>query len=189
MMSRVDEYTRFREGLFFFVVFMATIILANYFVATIGTTCIPNGPCIIPLGFGLTTPSGVLWAGVAFTVRDLLQRRWGVKGTGGAILAGAGLSYFLAPNLALPSALAFLFSEFADMFVYTPLQRNRFYTAVICSNVVGLIVDSAMFLYLAFGSLQYLPGQVVGKFYMTLLALPLLVWLRRRDDARGWTTA
>lgn len=42
----------------------------------------------------------------------------------------------------------------------------------VCSgNVVGLIMDSALFLMLAFGSLEFLPGQVVGKAWMTLLAV------------------
>ena len=37
-----------------------------------------------------------------------------------------------------------------------------------------------LFLLLAFGSLQYLPGQIVGKAWMTLLAVAVLWLLRRR---------
>ena len=62
---------------------------------------------------------------------------------------------------ALASAAAFLFSEFADLAVYTPLERSRWLTAVAVSNVVGLIADSALFLWLAFGSLDFLAGQLV----------------------------
>lgn len=34
--------------------------------------------------------------------------------------------------------------------------------------------------YLAFGSLEFLPGQVVGKAWMTLLAMALLLTVRYR---------
>jgi hypothetical protein len=65
------------------------------------------------------------------------------------------------------------------------LQRRRFVTAVVASSLAGLVVDSAVFLYLAFGSLHFLPGQILGKLWMVLLAVPLLHWLRRRDERLG----
>ena len=48
-----------------------------------------------------------------------------------------------------------------------------------CEGVfeVGLVVDSIVFLYLAFGSLDFLLGQVLGKAWMVLLALPFVRWL------------
>ena len=33
---------------------------ANWAIANIGTTCIPDGPCLLPVGFGLDAPSGSL---------------------------------------------------------------------------------------------------------------------------------
>ncbi len=75
--------------------------------------------------------------------------------------------------------------ELADLGVYTPLQRRRLLLAVIASSVVGLIVDSVIFLQLAFGSLDFLPGQVIGKGWMVLLAIPIIVWLRQRDERIG----
>jgi hypothetical protein len=45
---------------------------------------------------------------------------------------------------------------------------------------VGLLVDSVLFLLLAFGSLDFLAGQVVGKAWMTLLALVLIAGYRQR---------
>ncbi len=42
-----------------------------------------------------------------------------------------------------------------------------------------------MFLWLAFGSLDFLPGQIVGKFWMVLLATPFVAYLRRRDERLG----
>ncbi len=50
--------------------------------------------------------------------------------------------------------------------------------------VVGAIVDSALFLWLAFGGLDFLAGQVVGKVAMIVPALPI-VWLARRRYSDG----
>jgi hypothetical protein len=46
-------------------------------------------------------------------------------------------------------------------------------------------VDSIVFLWLAFGSLDFLLGQIIGKGWMVLLSLPLVAWLRRRDARLG----
>ena len=51
---------------------------------------------------------------------------------------------------------------------------------MILSNTVGLVVDSMLFLAIAFGSQEFLAGQIVGKAWMTLLAVPLLLVVRRR---------
>ena len=50
---------------------------------------------------------------------------------------------------------------------------------------VGLVVDSLVFLWLAFGSLDFLAGQVIGKAWMVVLALPFVQALRRRDERLG----
>ena len=63
----------------------------------------------------------------------------------------------------------------------TPLQRRGLVMAVLASSVVGLVADSVLFLWLAFGSLTFLAGQVVGKAIMVLLTLPAIRWLRDRD--------
>jgi hypothetical protein len=46
--------------------------------------------------------------------------------------------------------------------------------------VVGLLVDSLLFLPLAFGSLTYLAGQLVGKTATTVIAVAVLVGTRAR---------
>ena len=80
-------------------------------------------------------------------------------------------------------------SEFADLAVYTPLARRRLITAVVLSSMAGLVVDSVVFLWLAFGSLDFLAGQVVGKAWMVLLSIPFVHYLRRRDERIGLTPA
>jgi hypothetical protein len=184
--SHGSDDRRLREGLAFLAGFALCIPAANWLIGNAGTTCIPNGPCLIPVAPGLTAPSGVLMIGLALVLRDLVQRRLGVRWVIAAIVAGAALSGALAPpRLVYASAAAFLLSELADCAVYTPLQRRRLVLAVLASSLVGLVIDSAVFLYLAFGSLEFLAGQVVGKSWMVLLSLPFIAWLRNRDQRLG----
>ncbi len=160
--------------------FAATIPAANWLIGNVGTQCIPEGPCLLPVGFGLSAPSGVLMVGGALVLRDIVHEQFGARIAIASILVGAFLSaMFAMPALAMASAAAFLLSEIADLLVYAPLRRRRLLLAVLLSGLVGSIIDSAVFLLLAFGSLDFVTGQVVGKFWMTLLALPLMVSLRR----------
>lgn len=146
--------------------YLSTIVAANWAVQHYGA---------VPVGFGLLAPAGVYFAGLAFTLRDLLHATAGRWPVIAAIAAGAGLSFAIAsPQLALASAAAFGFSELADLAVYEPLHKRRWLLAVAASNAVGLAIDSALFLWLAFGSLAYLPGQIVGKAWMTAAAVALL---------------
>lgn len=174
------------EGVIALIGFGLCIPVANWLIGHVGTFCVPNGPCLVPVAPGLMAPSGVLMIGLALVLRDLVQRRLGLGFSAVAVLAGAALSAFLAPPaLVLASAVAFLLSEFADLAVYTPLQKRRLVLAVAASGAVGLVVDSVVFLYLAFGSLDFLAGQVVGKAWMVLIALPFVQLMRRRDERLG----
>lgn len=184
------ERKRSREGLIALVGFALCIPAANWLIGNVGTVCLENGPCLIPVAPGISAPSGVLMIGLALVLRDIIQRRLGPGWALGAIVAGAVLSGMVAPpSLVFASAFAFFLSEGADMAVYTPLQKKRLMLAVVLSSIVGLLVDSVIFLYLAFGSLDFLSGQIVGKFWMVLLALPVIHWLRRRDERIGMDPA
>jgi uncharacterized PurR-regulated membrane protein YhhQ (DUF165 family) len=174
------------EGYLYLLGFGLCIPLANWMIGNAGTVCVPAGPCLIPVAPGVMAPSGVLMIGLALVLRDLVQRRLGLRWVSAAIVAGAALSALIAPPaLVYASAAAFLLSEFADLWVYTPLQKRRLVLAVLASSVVGLVVDSVVFLTLAFGSLDFLGGQVLGKAWMVLAALPFIAWLRRRDERLG----
>jgi len=184
------ERQRRREGVIFLVLFALTIPAANWLIGNVGTACIPQGPCVVPVAPGLMAPSGVTMVGVALVLRDLVQRRLGAMLSALAILCGTALSALLAPpSLVIASGIAFLLSEFADLAVYTPLAQRRLLAAVVASSAVGLVVDSIVFLWLAFGSLDFLLGQVVGKSWMVLLSIPFVAWLRRRDARVGLAPA
>ncbi len=185
-----NEKRKHIEGSIFLVLFCLTIPAANWMIGHVGTVCVPNGPCLVPVAPGILAPSGVLMVGAALVLRDLVQRRLGVEFGIGAIVVGAMISAVLAPPaLVLASAAAFLLSEFADFAVYTPLARQRLVAAVVTSSVVGLVVDSIVFLWLAFGSMEFLFGQIVGKAWMVLLAVPFVALLRRRDERLGLKAA
>lgn len=174
------------EGFVYLALFILCIPVANLLISHVGTLCVANGPCLIPVAPSLDAPSGVLMVGLALVLRDLVQRRLGKLWALGAIITGAIFSGLVAPTaLVVASVVAFLFSELADFAIYTPLQRNRFITAVIASSTVGLVVDSILFLFLAFGSLDYVWGQIVGKAWMVLASIPIIWKLRERDKAQG----
>lgn len=174
------DRTGTRVGAAALLLFLASVPFANWLIQHVGTVCVPSGPCLVPVAPGLMAPSGVLAAGAALVLRDVVQRclgpAWGV----GAIVLGAVLSVLIAPpSLVLASGAAFLLSEFADFAVYTPLQRRGLVLAVLASSLAGLVVDSLVFLLLAFGSLEFLAGQVVGKAWAVLFSIPLIRLLRR----------
>ena len=163
--------------------FAATIPLANWMIGNIGTVCITNGPCLLPVGFGLAAPSGVLVVGAALVLRDMVHEAGGIRAALTAIAIGGVLAWtFAPPALVLASVAAFVLSELADLVVYAPLRTRRLWLAVLASGIAGAAVDSAVFLWLAFGSLDFIAGQIVGKMWMSLAALPFLFVVRRRAD-------
>ena len=145
-------------------------------IGNVGTVCAPNGPCLIPVAPGLMAPSGVLMIGIALVLRDLVQRRLGV----GLFRRRRGRS---APSCRRWSRRRRWCWRRAWRFCFrsSPISRSirrsraaRLVAAVVASSVVGLVVDSIVFLWLAFGSLEFLLGQVVGKGWMVLLSIPLV---------------
>lgn len=166
-----------------FAAFVGTIVAANWALARYG---------IVGIGFGLAAPAGVYFAGLAFGLRDALHELGGRAWVLAAIVAGAGVSFFAGDAVTIPggyaplavaSGAAFALSELADLAVYEPLRRRQWSAAVVASNVVGAVVDSVLFLVLAFGSPAHWFGNTVGKVYMVAAALPV-VWLARRAVSR-----
>lgn len=163
-----------------FAAFAATIPAANWLIANIGATCIPNGPCLIPVGFGLMAPSGVLMIGLALVLRDWLHELAGWKWSFVAVLIGGTLSLaFSPPALAVASAAAFTMAELADLAVYARLRERGKALAVMASQIVGAALDSALFVYLAFGSLEFSAGTTLAKIYAGA-GVALFLWWRGR---------
>lgn len=163
--------------------YLSTIVAANWLTANYG---------FAPVGFGLMATAGTYMAGLAFVARDAVQDTLGRWWAIGALLLGAGLSWVLSsPQLAVASAVAFGLSELADMAVYTPLRRKGYIRAAVASNLIGSVVDTYAFLWLAgFGLAPLIvTGQLVGKAWATVSVIAAVVMvrgvLRNRQRAQG----
>ncbi len=155
--------------------YLACILAANWALDRWG---------MVPIGFSLTVPAGVYFAGFTFGLRDAVQeaasRAWVV----GLIVVGAAASWLIDPTFAVASGTAFLLSEFADYAVYTPLVEKRWMVAVVASNIVGSTLDSLVFLLIAFGTTDGWIDLTIGKFYMTVPAVVVVGAVRRRRRRR-----
>jgi uncharacterized PurR-regulated membrane protein YhhQ (DUF165 family) len=144
--------------------FVGTIPFANWLLDRYGVVDF----------LGLAMPAAVFAIGAALIFRDVAHRALGRWWVLAGIALGAVLSLLIAPAFALASAGAFTAGELADLAVYEPLEERGWTVAMVCSNIVGAAVDSWLFLTLAFGSLTFFWGQMVGKLSMTVLAVALL---------------
>lgn len=139
---------------------------------------------------GVLAPAGVLFAGLAFTARDLVQKHGGraaavlAVGIGIALAAGFAWTTGSPMRIILASAIAFAVSETLDWGVFEVFRR-RFLLAVALSGLAGLIVDSLIFLPIAFGGLAFLSGQLIGKTYALIAALAVLAVARKYRTARS----
>lgn len=135
--------------------------------------------------FGLVAaPSGVVFAGLSFTLRDVLQSIAGRTVAILAILAGAAISAAISPTLALASAAAFAGSELVDTVVFTILETRGIGLAIVVSNGAAAAVDSVLFVGLAFGTgsiSSYAPGQFWVKLAASLVVcIPAVIFIRSR---------
>lgn len=191
MHTHLDTKGRRVGGTFAVVGFVGSVLVANYVTTRYG---------FVPVGFGLAATAGTYAAGFALALRDAIQDTLGRWAVVAAIALGAALSFLVSdPFIALASAAAFLVSELADFAVYTPLRRRsqlgdrRWAAAVLASNAAGAVVDSVIFLGIAFGAAAIAPalfGQFVGKGWVSLTYL-LIGWvvsralLRKSQHAEG----
>lgn len=136
--------------------YLGAVLASNWLISRYG---------VVPVGFGLMAPAGVYAVGPALVLRDLVQWSLGKRAALATLAVATVLSYLVAaPEVAAASTAAFAVSEFLDFLVFTCLAP-RWTRAVFLGGVAGLLADSVVFLLIAFGSLTFLPGQVLGKAY------------------------
>jgi uncharacterized PurR-regulated membrane protein YhhQ (DUF165 family) len=159
------------------VLFVGTVYAANWLVNKYGPIRVwPTH---------LYAPAGVYVVGIAFLLRDAVQRLVGQWLALLAISVGAILSVFVSPTLALASACAFAASELLGLGIFRGLGgnvggRGRLLMAVVLASAAAAAVDSVVFLWLAFHSLALFNGQMVAKLSVVVLALPCVLFARRR---------
>lgn len=146
--------------------FLACIVLANAATQRYG---------LRPGVFGAVT-AGTYFAGATFTLRDAVHETAGRAAVLVLIVAGAALSWFVAPSFAVASGVAFLVSETCDLVVYEPLRRRHWRAAVRLSGLVGAAVDTWLFLAIADLSAGHMAvlAQVATKLLMVELVMQVL---------------
>lgn len=117
-------------------------IMGNYKTALIYLVAIVG----VNFMFAHTGPTiGALFVGIVFVLRDYVQREIGHKVLL-VMLAACVISYFMAsPVVATASLTAFLAAELADWLVFTVLPFD-FHHRVLFSSVIGVAVDTLIFL-------------------------------------------
>lgn len=152
--------------------FVATAVLANVATANLG---------LVPIGLGLSVTAGTFFAGLALVLRDAVHETAGVRWVYPAVLVGALLTAVTAgPALALASGLAFAVSEGADGAVYGWLREKSRAVAVLASGVVGLVLDT--FVFLAIAGFPITTGTVVGQVVVKGgFSLAVAAYLARRQ--------
>jgi uncharacterized PurR-regulated membrane protein YhhQ (DUF165 family) len=158
----------------FTMFYVALIVAVNYAFTQVPPITLPDGTIWPPVA---------LIVGFVFVVRDFAQREVGHRVLL-AMLAGAGLSYYMVedPSVAVASAAAFAVSELVDWAVYSftgrPLSQRILY-----SSALGAPIDSAVFL----GGIGLLSATGVAAMTLSKMAGALLVWwiVRRREAVPG----
>ena len=142
-----------RRALIHLTAFVAVIIAANLLTNQLGMVT----------WLGLAATAGTWLAGFGFVARDALHESGGLRWVSVAIVVGVVISVAFAPRLALASGVAFAVSELADLAVYAPLRRKGRTRAALASNVVGSVVDTVLFLWIAGFPLSGTAAQVLIK--------------------------
>jgi uncharacterized PurR-regulated membrane protein YhhQ (DUF165 family) len=157
-------------------------VIALYVASVVGANWLAEHVGAVGVGFGLHAAAAVYVAGPVLVVRDWVQRLAGLRASLLAVAAGTVLSYLVAsPAIATASAASFAASEALDAVVYTvAVRRQGVALAVLCSGMVGLVVDSLLFPAIAFASLTLTPGHMLGKAYGVFAGTIVTGLARRR---------
>lgn len=157
------------------VAYVALVVLANWLASSYLIT--------VPFT-DLLAPAGVLCIGAVLVLRDWIWQLSGFWTSIVLVLAAGVLSYVAGvalgwtdlQRIALASIVAFLVSEgIVESLVFAPLRRRRLTLGVALSATAGNLVDSLVFLTIAFPAIwtAFYWGQVVGKMEMIAVGVAL----------------
>jgi queuosine precursor transporter len=183
-------------------------VLTGLYVAVVVSAQVGTNKIVdVPLT-DLTAPGGTYLIGITLSMIELAHRtartrREGFVNAQMMVLCGFGGSALLAAYLAilnvmspedalfdrlagtwrivLASLTAFAISETIDN-TFGAWLRDRVHDAVrvVTTNAVSVPLDSVVFLLVAFGSLEFIKGQIVVKYAVTVIfGIPLVLGLRR----------
>lgn len=163
--------------------FLASIPFANWWLTQHGLWD-HLGPIPGPI------PSAVWVVGFAFVLRDLAQLTLGKWWAIAAIAVGVLLSWWVAnPAFAFASGMAFLWSESTDALIFTPLANRgttrAFLIGVTISGYAASVVDSVIFVRLAFHTYNGWWQLTLAKILFVALATPVAWGVRRLVKPRA----
>ena len=187
---------------------MRLAVLTGLYVAVVVSAQVGTNKIVDVPFTDLTAPGGTFLIGISLSLIELAHRtaptrREGFVNAQLMVLCGFAGSVLLAAYLAILDALppedelfdrlsgtwrivlgslvAFLVSETIDN-TFGAWLRDRVHDAwrVVATNAVSVPLDSVVFLLVAFGSLEFIEGQIVVKYAATVLVgVPLVVLLGR----------
>ena len=157
--------------------FFALVLLANW-LASAYVVHVPLTPYV--------APAGVFCIGGVLVLRDWMQQLGGLLRTMPLVYLAGVVSWAVAEvagwtaleRVALASLAAFTVSETLEALVFTPLRRRNLTLGVALSATAGNVLDSYVFLTLAFSSTAFFWGQFWGK--SEAIAFGVLLTLARR---------
>ena len=161
------------------MIFLYLIIIA---VSNVITAMFPP---LLLFGGIVIIPTGSIFVGVAFLLRDFVQIRYGKRITYAAIfvasLISAAISWAVGDTMfiAIASIAAFLVSESLDTEIFTRLKRP-FACRVALSGIVGGIADSMVFVVLGLSpiggailSWEQVPYAILGQALVKAMVQPV----------------
>jgi queuosine precursor transporter len=187
---------------------MRLAVLTGLYVAVVVSAQVGTNKIVEVPFTDLTAPGGTYLIGIALALIELAHRTAPTRREGFVNaqvmvacgwVASAGLAAYLAIlnvmspedalfdrlsgtwRIVLGSLVAFLVSETIDN-SFGAWLRDRIHDAwrVVATNAVSVPLDSVVFLLVAFGSLEFIEGQIVVKYAATVLVgVPLVVLLGR----------
>jgi uncharacterized PurR-regulated membrane protein YhhQ (DUF165 family) len=162
------------------LVYLSAIVGANLFAASFGPSAVPI------VTFTLI--------GLDLSLRDFLQltmKKWSMFAM---IFVGGGISYILVPEaglIAIASGTAFTTAALVDWTVFA-LLKGKWIVRANLSNVAGAMVDSSVFITIAFGAFmpQEIGLSVVSKiaggfFWSYILAIIFRKRIAAIDEQRA----
>lgn len=159
--------------------YVALAVLANWMASKWAWT--------VPLTH-YVAPAGFVAIGVVLVFRDWIQQLVGLRWSLALVPIAGVLSYLIAElagwtsleRIAVGSVVAFVVSESVEAAVFAPIRNRSLSLGVALSASVGNVIDSALFLWIAFGSEAFFPGNVIGKAEMIAIGVALTAARRLR---------
>ena len=190
----------------------AVLLIAIYISAELIANITASKPVSVA---GITVPAAVFIYALTFTLVDLVNERFGKQGARYVVYAAVAANLLLAgyvlpaasfytgqeafaavlgstPRIVAASLVAYFVSSLMDIEVFAWWRQRvggHKWARVIASNAVSTLVDSAIFISIAFAGIfplfELIKGQYIVKMAVTVVSVPLIYLIRDRKREGG----